>query len=91
MIRPRIGQIDVPAGTPDDYVPQVAAGILVLGPVPSTGVESVVEGSNVSVDNTDPANPVVSALVLEPLTTEVGGVPDLVWDDDNQLVMTEAI
>lgn len=28
--------------------------------------------------------------VLVPLTTSVGGVPELVWDADNQLVMTEA-
>lgn len=89
MIRPRVGQIDVPAGTPDDYVPQVSGGALVLGPVPSTGVESVTAGSNVTVNNTDPANPVVSASVLEPLTTEIGGVPAGVWDDDNKLVMTE--
>lgn len=26
-----------------------------------------------------------------PLTTEIGGVPDLVWDTDNQLVLTEVL
>lgn len=30
-----------------------------------------------------------SGLVLVPLTTETAGVPDFVWDDDNQLVMAE--
>ena len=89
MIRPRIGQIDVPAGTPDDYVPVVDGGSLVYAPVPSTGVESVTGGSNVTVDNTDPQNPVVSVKIFAPLTTEVGGAPDFVWDDDNQQVMTE--
>lgn len=31
----------------------------------------------------------LAAAVLVPLTTSVGGVPELVWDDDDQLVMTE--
>lgn len=30
-----------------------------------------------------------STTALVPLTTVVGGVPELVWDDDNNLVMTE--
>lgn len=47
-------------------------------------------GDNITIDNTDPAHPVISARVVEPLTTEINGVPDLVWDDDNRLVMTEA-
>ena len=91
MIRPRIGQIDVPAGTPDGYVPQVDGGRLVLDVVPASGVQTIVEGANVTVDDTDSENPVVAALVLEPLTTDINGVPDLVWDDDNQLIMTGVV
>lgn len=57
-------------------------------------VESIVEGDNVTVNNTDPRNPIISATAtatthLVPLTTVVGGVPQLVWDADNQLVFTE--
>lgn len=50
-------------------------------------VESVVAGTHVDVDDTDPANPIVSAYV--PLTTVVDGVPDLVWDEDNNLITTK--
>ena len=60
---------------------------------PGTVVRSIVPGSNITVNNADPAHPVVSATEgggLVPLTTEIGGEPSLVWDDDNQLVMTEA-
>jgi hypothetical protein len=63
----------------DEYVP---------GPLPASGVESITAGANVRVNSTDPAHPIVSALV--PLTTVVGGVPEPVWDADNQLVLTEA-
>lgn len=31
----------------------------------------------------------VAATHLIPLTTSINGVPELVWDADNQLVMTE--
>ena len=47
---------------------------------------TVVSGTIVSLD---PVTPTASS-ALVPLTTEINGVPDLVWDDDNQLVMTEA-
>jgi hypothetical protein len=60
---------------------------------PGDVVLEVVEGDGVSVDTTDPKRPVVSAVIpaqLVPLTTVVDGVPDLVWDADNQLVFTEA-
>lgn len=33
---------------------------------------------------------VPAATRLVPLTTTVGGVPELVWDDDDNLVMAEA-
>lgn len=56
-----------------------------------TVVRSIVAGENIDVDDTDPDNPIVSAVLLMPLTTEIGGVPDLVWDSDNQLVLTEAL
>jgi hypothetical protein len=64
--------------------------------VPGTAVRSVVEGANTSVDSTDPQHPVITFTpppveILVPLTTEIGGVPEEVWDDDNQLVMTGAI
>lgn len=49
-------------------------------------------GDNIVVDNTDPLNPIISARLLEPLTTEVWDgsmwVPQLVWDADNELVLT---
>lgn len=32
---------------------------------------------------------VTATTALIPLTTDVGGVPDFVWDEDNQLVLTE--
>lgn len=37
------------------------------------------------------APPAAPAAPVEPLTTEIGGVPDLVWDDNNKLVMTEVM
>lgn len=60
------------------------------GPVLVSGVESVVGGTNVDVDNTDPAHPIISTVPLVPLTTSINGVPDLVWDTDDQLVLTES-
>lgn len=48
---------------------------------------NLVAGPNIQINNTDPTAPVISADEL--LTTEVNGTPDLVWDDDNRLVMTE--
>lgn len=58
-----------------------------------TKLESVVEGDGVLVDDTDPLNPIVSIApatsALLPLTTVVGGVPGLVWDANNELVLTE--
>lgn len=54
----------------------------------ATLVLSLTAGTNIWIDtSTDPAHPIVGALV--PLTTVIGGVPDLVWDADDQLVFTE--
>lgn len=68
----------------DEYGPEVP---------PASGVATVVAGAGVTVDSTDPAHPIVSSTApaqLVGLTTEIGGVPGFVWDDDNQQVMTEA-
>lgn len=60
--RPRIGQISAP-GASDGDVPiwDAALGKFVTGPAAGGGVQSVVAGSGISVDNTDPDNPIVSA------------------------------
>lgn len=57
------------------YVVDVVAG-KVAGwvAVPPSGVESVTEGARIGVDNTDPANPVVS------LKTEQYLLSFVVWD-----------
>lgn len=59
--------------------------------VPGLVIQAIIAGTGVTVDSANLAAPVVAAAQLEPLTTEANGVPDLVWDDDNQLVMTTAV
>jgi hypothetical protein len=78
------------SGATDGQVAQWDAALGEWVPVdpPVTGIQSIVAGARVAVDDTAPANVIVSALA--PLTTVVGGVPDLVWDADNNLVFTEA-
>lgn len=89
--RPGLEEIDG-SGASDGQVPMWDADAGVWAPA-NTGISTVVAGPGIAIDTTDPANPIVSSTStpIEPLTTEIGGVPDLVWDDDNQLVMTEAI
>ena len=89
--RPGLEQFDR-SGATDGQVPlwNDTDDVWEPGDLPASGVQSIIPGAYVEVDDADPANPVVSAIVLEPLTTEIGGVPDLVWDDNNKLVMTEA-
>ena len=92
IVRPGFEQMDPGAISDGNYTLNVVSGtIMALVPVNPLGVLTIAAGTNASVDNTDPHNPIVSAIVLEPLTTETGGVPDLVWDTDNQLVMTRVI
>jgi hypothetical protein len=78
------------------YVPQGAADGAYLAHkdgVRFTEFLRLADGSSTTV-NIDSATGEVSidaSLVqLVPLTTVVGGVPELVWDADNQLVLTEA-
>lgn len=60
---------------------------------PSTGggiVDSIVEGTNVSIDNTDPANPIISAdayATYVQADEPVSGTDGQIWldTDDNQL------
>lgn len=86
----RIGphQIETATATADGQVLTFVASVREYQP---RALPVIRAGPNVTVDNTDPLNPIVGAIVLEPLTTETGGVPDLVWDTDNQLVMTRVI
>jgi len=55
------------------------------------GVESIVQGANIHVDATDPLHPIVSASSVSylALTTTVNGVPDEVWDDNDEQVLQE--
>lgn len=85
--RPGLEQIDG-SGATRGQVPVWNPDTQVWGPGAS-GVQTASQGNGtVIIDNTDPANPIFSTMVV--LTTEIGGVPDLVWDSDNQLVYTEA-
>lgn len=81
--------------TPSDTRAALDAIYAVIG---SGGtVDSIVAGANITVDATDPANPIVSSTgggggsgnQYVPLTTTVGGVPELVWDSNDALVLTE--
>lgn len=73
---------------PDDYATAAAAVVTVddsgFTHVTGTNVQDALASvdSQLGVGGTP-------TVALVPLTTEVGGVPDFVWDDDNQLVMTE--
>ena len=49
-----VGDVDFTVGSTVDFTGTTVTGI-------DTGVQSVVAGTNVTVDNTDPANPIVSA------------------------------
>jgi hypothetical protein len=58
-------------------------------PVPDAGVTSVVAGTYIQVDDTDPQNPIVTAMV--PMTTlNSSGLPEIVFDSDGHIVYTEA-
>jgi hypothetical protein len=50
---------------------------------------ALVAGANVRITVND-AGDTITVSALCPLTTQIGGVPDFVWDADNKLVMTEA-
>lgn len=71
----------------DDSVTITDNGDGTLDLAAAGGMVSIVAGTHIDVDATDPANPVISAYV--PLTTVVDGVPDLVWDADNNLITTK--
>ena len=89
----RLNPRGIKPSTTDGDSLQTIGGVAAWGPAAASGVESVSAGTGITVDNTDPANPIVAAIPviqLVPLTTVIGGVPDLVWDADNQLVFTEA-
>lgn len=80
--RPGLEQLE-PGGVPDGiYVVRVESNIITA--LDPTGVTA---GTGpITVDNTDPANPIISSAVL--LTTVIDGTPALVWDQFN-LVYTE--
>ena len=55
----------------------------------AVGVAAVEAGTYISVDYTDPAHPVVNAMV--PMTTlNSSGLPEIVFDSDGHIVYTEA-
>lgn len=78
---------DLPDG---EYRLQVAGGKAVAWVVAEVdGVQTVEAGPGIAVDSTDPENPIVSALFA--LTTTVGGAPEFVWDDNDELVLMEVV
>ena len=57
--------------------------------LPTNIVVLVRAGTYISVDNTDPTQPIVTAMV--PLTTlNSSGLPEIVFDSDGHIVYTEA-
>lgn len=90
IVRPGLEQVDPGPVADGTYAVTVVSGTITNLTLLGTTVAAIVPGANVTVDNTDPTHPIVTAAILEPLTTEIGGVPDFVWDGDNKLVMTEA-
>lgn len=76
-----------PSDTEGDVM-TTTGGVAGWGAPPASGVESVTAGTYIEVDATDPAHIIVTAMV--PMTTTVGGVPQLVFDDDGHLIYTEA-
>lgn len=65
-------EIDVDSSDPANLVLSLAAAVLASLALADSAVQSVVAGTNVTVDNTDPQNPVVSA--------SGGGATDF-WDN----------
>lgn len=59
----------------------------------STGVQSVVAGAGISVDNTDPQNPVVSSTITQGVQTVTGGLGIEIdnTDPDNPVVSSEGV
>lgn len=76
-----------PSSTNGDVL-TTTGGVAAWGVPPASGVQTVTAGTYIKVDATDPAHIIVTAMV--PLTTTVGGVPQLVFDDDGHLIYTEA-
>lgn len=60
-----------------------------LDPESGTTGQGIVLGSDGKFHVTDLPGGGSGSAGLVPLTTVIGGVPDLVWDADNQLVMTK--
>jgi hypothetical protein len=77
-----------PSDTEGDRLTTVG-GVVAWAPDAPSGVQSLVEGDNVTIDDTDPEHPVISVALLVPWTTTVNGVPDLVWDSNDELVLIE--
>jgi hypothetical protein len=61
IVRPGLEQIDPGAVADGTYAVVVASGTITSLSAIGINVAAIVAGSNVTVDNTDPANPVVSA------------------------------
>lgn len=91
IVRPGLEQIDPGNVANGTYSVNVVSGTIIgLTVIPPIGVMSVVQGTNMIVDITDPHNPIVSlASELYVLTSTLGADPVLVWDGDDQLVYTE--
>ena len=85
-----------PRGFDADGLPDGQYGVTVVGGkvtafsiVNPPGIQSIIPGTRIAVDDTDPDNPVVSlASELYVLTTVIDGEPTEVWDE-TELVYTE--